>query len=718
MSLKLIIAEKPSLARNIVSAINKDMKKRDGYYEDNDYLVTYAFGHLFSLYDIEQYQEDYDSNKKYNWTLDNLPFFPTQFRFGLSKDDGVIKQFKIIRSLINRDDVDTIINAGDSDREGEIIIRIILSYALKSSKSIKRLWMPDQTPKTILEELSKMRDDKEFDSLANEGYARTYIDWCYGINLTRLATIKAHTLLRVGRVIAPIVKAIYEREQAIVNFVPKKYYIITSKEKTNDEEIELTSKLEFPLEKVEEAKKYIDVYNNEKAIVSNIVSEEKIIPPGKLFSLSKLQGELGKKYKMTLDHSLAITQTLYEKGYVSYPRTPSQYLAENEKGKFKEIINNFTKLGVDLKFKDSKQIFDDSKIESHSALTPTYKIPKKSDLSNEEYLVYKTILNRFFSVFCNEPFKINRTNIEITLGDKEKFKISGDVVLNKGWTKFEEREKKDKILPNLKVGDEVNKLFKLGTKETKPPKRYTVETFNNFLKNPFKDNLEHLKEQIEDESIDADDSEEIKAMFEGIELGTEATRSGIIDNAIKQRYISLTDNTYKLEPLGKYYVETLDKLNMLLAKEKTAEIGKSLKKVYRNEINIDEAVKICENEIKTVFDNCTNDIILDRPPRIFEVEKKNVLCKCPKCGNIIAINEFGYRCNNTGCGLALYNSNKLFETLNIKLTKSIAKEIFTKGKIHFDNLMSKKGTTYQATLVADFSSKYVSFKFQFDNNEQ
>lgn len=712
----VIIAEKPSLAKNIADAIDPKMKRNNGYFENSEYIVTFAFGHLFRLYDIEQYS-GLTSEEKVKWSLDNLPYYPEEFKFGLQKDEGIINQFKIIRSLINRDDCTCIVNAGDSDREGEIIVRLVIKYALKKAVPIKRLWMPDQTPKTIREELSIMRDDSYYDNLANEGLARTYIDWLYGINLSRYATLKANHLIRVGRVIAPIVQAIYKRDMAITNFVPRKYYVLTSKEKTNDEVVELTSKKEFDFEKLNEAKDEANRLNSLKATVTNVNSEKKTISPGKLYSLSKLQGELGKKYKMSLDESLKIVQDLYEKGYVSYPRTPSQYLAENEKTKFREIINNFTSLGVNLKFKDSKQIFDDSKIESHSALTPTYKIPKKSDLSEKEYQVYQTIVHRFFAVFSKEDLVVSRSTIEIDLGGEEQFKLTGDVVLNKGWTVFEDRERKDKVLPNLKIGDEVNIDFKPVEKETNPPKHYTVETFNNFLKNPFKDNLKELEEK---ENIDEeDDTEEIKAMFEGIELGTEATRSSIIENAINSNYILLKDNVYYLQPMGKYYVETLDKLHIMMPKEKTAEIGRSLKKVFRNEMSIDESLVIAKNEIDAVFSHKFEPIEVGRAPRIFEVSKENQLCKCPKCGNFIEATELGYRCCNTGCGLSLFKNNKLFESIDKKLNKTLAKQIFTKGKVEFENLVSKKtGKTYNATLVADFSSKYVTFKFEFPKNDQ
>ena len=239
-----IIAEKPSLARNIVAGIG-EMKKKNGYFENSEYIVTWAFGHLFSLCDIEDYSPLPSENRK--WTLDNLPCFPDKFRFRLKKDDkgkeddGVKKQFETIKALLNRKDVDKIVNAGDSDREGEIIVRLCVNNALSENKPFYRLWLPDQTPQTVSKALSEMKEEKEYENLANEGFSRTYIDWLYGVNLTRYASIKTGTLLRVGRVIIPIVKAIYDRDLEIENFKPEIYYALVSKAKTNGEVIELTS---------------------------------------------------------------------------------------------------------------------------------------------------------------------------------------------------------------------------------------------------------------------------------------------------------------------------------------------------------------------------------------------------------------------------------------------------------------------------------------------
>ena len=246
----LIIAEKPSLARNIAAGIGQ-MQRRDGYLEGNGYLITWAFGHLFSLADIEAYSPA-PASAGGHWCMDNLPCLPTEFRFELrraddkkSVDAGVKKQFEIIRYLCNRPDVDTVVNAGDADREGEIIVRLCIRHALTTQKALKRLWLPDQTPETVAAALSDMKDEGEYETLANEGYARTYIDWLYGVNLTRYATLKCGTLLRVGRVIIPIVRAIYERDMTIRNFVPGKYLAIVSNAETNGEKVELTSKQKF-----------------------------------------------------------------------------------------------------------------------------------------------------------------------------------------------------------------------------------------------------------------------------------------------------------------------------------------------------------------------------------------------------------------------------------------------------------------------------------------
>ena len=691
--MKLIIAEKPSLARNIVNAIG-NMNKKDGYFENDEYLVTWAFGHLFTLYDIEDYTNEEDRK----WKMNNLPFFPQEFKFNLKKDNnkqidqGVLKQFNIIKELSNREDVDTIVNAGDSDREGEIIVRLCINNALKNDKKLVRLWLPDQTPKTVNEALLNMKDEEEYDNLANEGFARTYVDWLYGVNLTRYATLKTGTLLRVGRVIVPIVKAIYDRDKQIEEFVPDIYYGITSNEKTNDEEVELTSKEKFDKEKLKEAQQLCEKYNKEQAIVVDKKVKKDILNPPKLYSLTKLQNYLGKKYKMPMDKSLAIVQKLYEEGYLTYPRTNSEYLATNEKDKIKEIINIVSKLGYKIKFKDKKTIFDDSKIESHSALTPTYKIPKKENMSEDEIKVYTAVMRRFAAVFCEEDCKIEKTEIKIKLGDLEEFTLKGNVIIEKGWTKYDESSKNDKILPNLNIGDIVNIKFEPKEKKKSPPKHYTIETLNNYLKNPFKEDKQKIDEESED------DTEDYKAIFEGLELGTEATRTGIINNAINSKYIELKKDVYYILPGGKYLIEELSNMNISMDKYKTSELGKGLKNVYKGNIKIDDVVNLTEDEIKEVFDNHSNDTGL-------YMEK---IGTCPLCGKDVVKGRYNYGClgYKEGCNFKIS-----FNICKKIITKEIAKELLTnKTTKEIEGFISKNNKEFKGKLKLEEDGK-TSFVF-------
>ena len=704
--MKLIIAEKPSLARNIVAGIGLDMKKANGYYEGGGYIVTWAFGHLFSLCDIEDYMENPPANAK--WTIDNLPCFPTSFKFRIKKDSsknvdaGAQRQFEIIRKLCNRPDVDTIVNAGDADREGEIIVRLCVSNAMngKIDKKFVRLWLPDQTPETVAAGLADMKDESEYQRLADEGFARTYIDWLYGVNLTRYATLKTGKLLRIGRVIIPIVKAVYDRDITIRNFVPEIYYGIASKEETKDETVELVSKKKFNKNELEKAQALCDEYNASKATVIEKKKKKDTLQPGKLYSLSKLQNVLGKKYKMAMTESLDIIQKLYENGYVTYPRTNSEYLATAEKDKIKKILSNVEKLGYPVKFKDKKTIFDDSKIESHSALTPTYKIPAKGALSEKENLVYSTIFKRFVAVFCAEDCIIEKTEIKIDVGGLETFVLKGTVIVSPGWTKYDDSAKQDKILPNLKKGDEVNIRFVPKEKETSPPKRHTIETLNNYLKNPFREEQSSAQEAEKDKETE-NDEEDYRAIFEGLELGTEATRTGIIDNAKNSGYIELKKDTYSILPDGEYLIKSLTRLKISMDKYKTSEMGKALKKVYNGKITVEESVALACAEIAEVF---------NRPKEPPETDKDtgfygDIVGKCPLCGKDVIRYKTGYACSGykEGCGFSVYGfiCRRVISKSNMEML------LQTKRSSKIKGFISKNGKPFDAYLKLDENGKVV-----------
>lgn len=705
--MKLIIAEKPSLARSIVSALG-GTPKGNGFYSVGEYIVTWAFGHLFSLADVEYYTGGERGSK---WTLEGLPCFPSEFSYELRRsgkgDDGTARQFDVIRSLCRRADVDTIINAGDSDREGEIIVRLCImkSFDLTPTqpfyvegKRFARLWLPDQTAETIQAALTESPDESGYDRLANEGFARTYMDWLYGINLTRFATLKSGTLLRVGRVIVPIVRAICERDRAIRNFTPEKYYQPRSSAVTNGEVVELLSKLKFDKNSLADCEKKCAEYNSLGAVVTDVKRKKDKLSPGKLWSLSKLQSFLGKKYKMSMPRSLEVLQKLYEEGYVTYPRTNSEYLATAEKDKVKRVIAAVSNLGYPIIFKDTKQVFDDSKIEAHSALTPTTKIPDKKRLSEDEAIVYGAIMRRFAAVFCSVDCIVDKTEIKIAVGSPpetgEEFVLKGTVMVEPGWTKYDDYTAKDKILPALKKGDAVNIEFAPTEKETSPPKHYTIETLNNYLKNPFRDELSRKDDE-------ENDAEEYRAVFEGLELGTEATRTQIIDNARSSGYIQLKKDVYTILPDGEYLVDALGSMGIGMDKYKTAELGKALKSVYRGEMSVSGATDIAKAEIENVF-------------ALASSEKStgfagDVIGKCPLCASEVVRTRRGYGCRayKEGCKFTIWST-----IASRQISALEAKQLLTDGKTDvLEGFVSKKGTKFSARLKLDGNK----VTFDFDN---
>ncbi len=699
--MKVIIAEKPSLARNIVAGIG-EMKKRDGYYEGSGYYVTWAFGHLFSLCDIEDYTGPTSTGK---WSMENIPCFPEKFNFRLrdgkdkQPDAGIKKQFEIIKALCNREDVDEIINAGDADREGEIIIRLCIENAKPTGKLLSRLWLPDQTPETIKAALASMKSEDEYINLANEGFSRTYIDWLYGVNLTRYATLRTGTLLRVGRVIVPIVKAIYDRDKSIESFTPDIYYALVSKAETNGEEVELVSKHKFSKEEAGKAQRACDKLNRQEATVTAKKTSKTTLNPPKLFSLSKLQNFLGKKYKMSMDDSLKIVQDLYEKGYMTYPRTNSEYLATAEKDKIKDIIGKVSALGYPVKFIDKKTIFDDSKIESHSALTPTYKIPSPDKLSENEKIVYSTVLKRFVAVFCSEDCIAQKTEMTVSAGECEDYTLKGTVILEKGWTKYDSGSSTgNKILPNLNKGDKVNIDFKPVEKQTNPPKHYTIETLNNYLKNPFRE-----EKAAADEN--GDDSEEYKAMFDGLELGTEATRTGIIENAINSKYIELKKDVYKILPNGEFLIESLLQMGISMDKYKTSQLGKALKSVFHGTMTVNESVDLAKNEISEVFTSPSNTKGSPSYTGFFG-EKIGI---CPLCGGEIIRSRKSYSCSNykeKGCNFTVW-----INICSRPISISDCEALLEKGKTEkLEGFVSKQGKPFSASLKLEDGKAVFDFQ--------
>ncbi|MBR5539229.1 MAG: topoisomerase C-terminal repeat-containing protein, partial [Clostridia bacterium] len=432
------------------------------------------------------------------------------------------------------------------------------------------------------------------------------------------------------------------------------------------------------------------------ATVTAVKRKKDEISPGKLYSLSKLQNVLGKKYKMSMAESLEIVQNLYERGYLTYPRTNSEYLATAEQGKVKKILENVAALGYPVEFKFKKSIFDDSKIESHSALTPTYKIPKKNELSEAENKVYSTVFRRFVAVFCSIECKAEKTEIKINVGDLEEFTLKGTVILEPGWTKYDDYSQKDKVLPPLEKGDSVNVDFVPQEKETTPPKHYTIETLNNYLKNPFKEEKAAAKESAEE-----NDEEEYKAIFEGLELGTEATRTGIIDNARKSGYIDLKKDVYYILPGGEFLIQSLLQMGISMDKYKTSELGKALKQIFHGNMTIDGGVALAEREIGEIFERKELPIEDDYDDGFVGED----ICECPFCGGRVRRTTFGYGCSKykEGCSFTV---NRVI--CGRVISKRNVEKLLKEGKTSkIRGFISKSGKSFDAALrLEDKGAKF------------
>ena len=679
---KLIIAEKPSLARNIASALNVRVSK-EGYMENEKYIVSWAFGHLFKLRDVDGYV-----GEKRKWSEIKLPFFPEKFEFDLKNDSGIKKQYKILKNLINSKEVDEVVNAGDADREGQIIVDIIID-TIKTNKKIKRLWLPEQTEETIRKAVNNLEDNFKYRNLHNEGLARTYMDWLMGINLTRYISLKSNMLFPVGRVLIPVIKYIYDRDLTIKNFIPEKYFTIENETMCNGTLLKLICDKKYNLLELEKAKSYSYELNRNKGIVKDIIEKEIILNPPKLFSLSKLQSKLSKENKISFAKSLETIQKLYEKGFITYPRTNTEYLAEEEKDKVKELIKLYS--DYRLEFKDSKKIFDSSKIESHSAVMPTLKIPDMNSLNLEEKIIFETIRNRFISNFLKEQTIINQTEIKIAVRN-EIFNLKGKSIKQEGFLKYE-NQKIDNKLPYFEINQKIDVDFKVVDKLTVPPKKITEENLSNYLKNPFR------KEKNQENE---DDTQEYREIMKGIEIGTEATRTGIIENAKKYGYITSEKQNFSITEKGIKLIELLDLLHINLYVEKTVEFSMLQKDIYNNRKNINDIIEKTKSELQNIINQ---DIEVEKLEKEMEV-----IGKCPKCNSNIYENSKSYYCSNykNGCKTSLWKEVNYFGQ-KIKISKDNAKKLLSGEQVAF-KIKSKSGKEYNAHFGIEINGDYLNLQ--------
>jgi len=719
--LKVIIAEKPSVAKNIADAV-KSNNKRNGFFEGSEYIVTWAFGHLLELLDAKEYD-----SKMSSWRLENYPFIPEEFQYkiksnGINRsqtDEGALRQIEIIKELIGREDVSGIISACDYDREGQIIGDIILEY-LEVEKEVQRLLLNEWTPTEVNIGLSKLIQNSKMRPLRDAGISRQWADWIIGINLTSVATLKyqrgSGMPLNIGRVLLPTLKIIYDRDKEIEDFIPEAFYKLIVIFKTKeDEEYEGVYTLENT-DKFTQDDHVKLISEKIKGKMGNIldkqVEQKKEYPPI-LFNLSNLQGHVSSKYKgWTSDQVLKIAQSLYEKKYITYPRTSSVALEESLKSKAEKVLNVIKK-GLpyenEIVFTDSKRIFDNSKVESHSAIIPTYLLPK--GLNADEKVVYEAIKNRFVMQFMpvaehEEATIITRVEVEEAKGN---FVSKGRIQLIKGWKKVENIQSKDKTLPAVNVGDEVNIVkSKLDAKKTLPPKKHTEKTLLRIMETCGKKYKEDDNENNE---------EMMQAILSGFSIGTAATRAETIKKLKTVGYIDTNGKNLFTTDIGRRLVE-LFPVKELFDLEYTGRLEKTLSEIGKGNIDksefLDEIYRFTEKAIETIK---KDDFHVINEIESSEQTEEESLGKCPICKSDVKEGTKGYGCSNwkAGCKFVIWKNDKFLAALRVRPTKEVVKTLLENGKVYGNHFVSKKGNKFEAYLSYEKNqdNDYFSWKMTF-----
>lgn len=706
--MKLILAEKPSVAKTIASFLGAK-SRLDGYFEGNGYIVTYAVGHLVVLYDMK----DYD-NERYSgsWKMNNFPFIPTdKFRFKVESSKQ--KQFDTVKNLLKRDDIEYVINATDNDREGELISFLIFLLA-KNKKPVKRILVNEWTPEDITRGLENLKDDSDMRNMQAAGYTRLITDWLIGINFTSVATLKYGNgkLLNIGRVILPTVKLVYDRDMEIKNFVPKTYYEIEGRFKAVNGlyKGKYIKGKKTKFDTLDEVNEVINSIKSDKGkIVDKKITTSKEYAP-KLFSLTSLQGYITSKHSnFTSDKVLSVCQSLYEGkgkgGYITYPRTDSVYLEESLTSKVAQTLDKL-KQGLSyqsqINFTKSKRVFDSSKVDSHSAIIPTYIVP--SNLSSDELIVYNAIKDRFIANFM-PPAEYENTEIKTDVNNNL-FLTKGKVLKTKGYLHVYNKEEKDDLLPIINTDEIVDVVeIKPLSKQTTPPKSYTEDTLLKSMKNCGK-------------NVSDDDT----TVLSGYSIGTSATRADVLKKISQVGYVSKKGKSYFITELGKNLVEIFP-IKELFDVDYTGKLEKSLSDIQKGTFTRKEYLTNIFNFVYKNVEYIKNDspkninkenFIYDPKTKKFKKQsslkinnkndessnKKNTsLGKCPVCKNDVLETSKGYICTNfKECRFAIMKNDKFLEYYKKKPTKTMVKSILKNGEAKVKSLTSKNGNKFDATL--------------------
>ena len=689
MSFQLVIAEKPSVARSIAAVIGAT-EKQNGYWQGGGYLVSWCIGHLVSFAEAGQYDEKYCK-----WRYEDLPILPQPWQFIVL--DEKKQQFEIVRSLLNRPDVDSVTAATDAGREGELIFRFVYQMA-GCTKPVKRLWISSMEDAAIREGFANLRPDSDYDALYQSALCRAKADWLVGINATRLFSVLYHKTLTVGRVQTPTLKMLVDRDAKILRFQKEKYYTVGIQSGSLKAD-------SGRIASMDEADTLRQACAGASAICSSVKREKKTEQLPKLYDLTTLQREANRLFGFTAKQTLDYAQQLYEKKLLTYPRTDSQYLTEDMGRTAQHLVSDLLGLllfaqGLALT-PDVDRVLNSKKVSDHHAIIPTAEFVKQgfAGLAESECKLMNLVCSKLLCAIA-APHEYETVTAVFSCAGSE-FTAKGKTVLVPGWKEIDQRfrstmkadgeEEAESLntLPELAEGQSFRVTSTVSEHFTSPPKAYTEDTLLSAM-----------------ERAGAEDMPE-NAERKG--LGTPATRAAILEKLVQMGFV---------QRKGKQLVPTKDGINLavvlpesLTSPVLTAEWENRLTEIAKGNADADAFMAEIEAQVRQLVK--TYSCISADKQNLFQSERV-IIGKCPRCGENVYEGKKNFYCGNRGCQFVMWKNDRFFEQRKKAFTPKIAAALLKNSKAKVKGLYSEKtGKTYDATvLLADTGGKYVNYRVE------
>ena len=687
MSVQLVIAEKPSVARSIAAVIGAT-ERQNGYWQGGGYLVSWCIGHLVSFAEAGQYDEKYCK-----WRYEDLPILPQPWQFIVP--DEKKQQFETVRALLNCPDVDSVTAATDAGREGELIFRFVYQMA-GCTKPVKRLWVSSMEDAAIREGFANMRPDSDYDALYQSALCRAKADWLVGINATRLFSVLYHKTLTVGRVQTPTLKMLVDRDAKILRFQKEKYYTVGIQSGS----LKADSRR---IASADEANTLRNACAGNGAICTSIQREKKTEQPPKLYDLTTLQREANRLFGFTAKQTLDYAQQLYEKKLLTYPRTDSQYLTEGMGQTVQHLVSGLLGLlpfvqGLALTA-DVSRVLNSKKVSDHHAIIPTAEFTKQGfiGLAESECKLMNLVCSKLLCAVA-APHEYETVTAVFSCAGNE-FTAKGKTVLVPGWKEIDQRfrstlkadteEEVLNALPELVEGQSFSMTADVSEHFTSPPKAYTEDTLLSAMERA---GTEDMPENSERKG-----------------LGTPATRAAILEKLVQMGFV---------QRKGKQLIPTKDGINLavvlpesLTSPALTAEWENRLTEIAKGNADPDEFMAEIEAQVRQLV-RAYSCISADKQ-NLFQSERI-IIGKCPRCGENVYEGKKNFYCGNRGCQFVMWKNDRFFEQRKKAFTPKIAAALLKNGKAKVKGLYSEKtGKTYDATvLLADTGGKYVNYRVE------